>query len=804
MMSNVLADTLELWGFESDVMVYKDFSLGRMLKVYPIDASCFVENDLFSLKSRLSQMLNSLPTGARIQFFQEVVPDAKPIVDHFLSLKSESTSEIVTRLTNQKAQTLLEQEACGTLVARPLYLTIRLRFQKVPKQTHWLKAFLQPSSELTYHHLAQEIVAFNGDFEKIRLGLKQAGLASEEMAVDETLQLIYRQWNPDLPLELAPRQLQDIRDQLIQTDQVVNVDSFSLGRVFHKTISLKALPETTYASMITTLRQLPQASGLYLSVEVLDQEKERSLLETQRRVAFATVVGKKGVADLDSEAKLKSLEGLLSELVQGSEKVFRMALNVVVKSTDSTDLDRQVAEALYQIRDLSGAEGFLETFGACDVYREIALPNAKGGIRSHKVNTSVLADFLPIYGAWKGHKTPRILLKSSEWSLFPFDPFSEELSNSNQLVSGGSGGGKSFLCNLLILQMLKERPKIFILDVGGSYKKLCANLGGQYIELGLKSQHSLNPLDLTGLSGNDEEIIHQKIKFLVSLIELMTKESELSAIGRYERAEVEKAITEIIRAKTNPTLSCIKDALTTHGDSTISRLGKILNLWCGNSAYGKFFDRQTSVALESDIICFDLKGMESHPDLQAVTLFIITDLIWREVQKDRTQMKFCIMDECWRLLQSDSACFFIGDIFRTFRKYRASAVAISQTIEDFSKSKVAGAILPNASIKWILRQRGDFGEMQRALGLNSKEVALVNDLVSIKGKFSESFLMCEDKRQLVRIEASPLEYWIATTDPMDLKALNDLREADQCASEFTILERAAALYPQGLSNQKIN
>ncbi len=114
----------------------------------------------------------------------------------------------------------------------------------------------------------------------------------------------------------------------------------------------------------------------------------------------------------------------------------------------------------------------------------------------------------------------------------------------------------------------------------------------------------------------------------------------------------------------------------------------------------------TRAYLKLPLGCFDLKGMEALPDLQAICLFIITDFVWREVQADKTQMKFMIFDECWKLLENESGALFIAEVFRTFRKYMASAVAISQNIDDFAKSKVATAILPNASIKWILRQKG--------------------------------------------------------------------------------------------------
>jgi len=46
------------------------------------------------------------------------------------------------------------------------------------------------------------------------------------------------------------------------------------------------------------------------------------------------------------------------------------------------------------------------------------------------------------------------------------------------------------------MQMLKEDPKVFFVDIGGSYKKLCENLEGQYIPLGTDLGISINPFDL--------------------------------------------------------------------------------------------------------------------------------------------------------------------------------------------------------------------------------------------------------------------------------------------------------------------
>ena len=179
---------------------------------------------------------------------------------------------------------------------------------------------------------------------------------------------------------------------------------------------------------------------------------------------------------------------------------------------------------------------------------------------------------------------------------------------------------------------------------------------------------------------------------------------------------------------------------------------------------------------------------------------MITDLIWREVQADRTNMKYVLFDECWQLLSNDAGAKFIASVFRTFRKYKASAIAISQSMDDFSKSKVASAILPNASIKWILKQTGDkLAPLKETLLLNERETDLVGSVKSEKGLFSEAFLIAGDEKQVVKIESTPIEYWLATTDPDDLKVFEETRGVKPELSQVALLEFLARKFPNGAS-----
>lgn len=801
MMDATLSNRLQIWGFEDGITVFKDFSLGAAFKISTLDISCQEDESINAIKERLRQFLNGLPAGLSLQFAQEIVPGNIEIIRKHEEMSLNDIPELTREIVKQRVQKFTELDEAGLLPKQNLYLIVRKPFEKVPEKVGWLSVFSNQRKELSESHLQNEIRHFERTLENLERALLSVEIEAQKLTDQEVFKMTFDQWNPSHKIEAPQMSTQDVRDQVILTDAVLALDHFLIGKTLHKVLTLKMLPEQTFASMAAKLKDLPFKSRLLLSIEVEDQTKEVSTLQMQRRMAYASVVGKTGVSDLEAQAKLQDIESILEEMIQGAEKVFRFSLNVILQSEDPQELEDQVASVLQVLREMSGAEGMLETVAGFDVFAESSLPNARSKERSIKVNTSVLADFLPVFGNWKGHDLPRVLLRSGDGGLLPIDPFSGD--NANMIVSGGSGAGKSYFANSLISQMLKESPKIFILDVGASYRRVCENLNGQYIELGIKSDIAINPFALDGISIHDTEGMDRKIKFLVALVEIMTKESGKPGLGKLEKAEVENLVKLVLETEERPTLSSLKRKFDKHGDSEIKRLGKILGLWCGDSPFGKFVDRQTSVSFQKDVVCFDLKGLDSHPELQSVCLFIITDLIWREVQKDRTQMKFTIFDECWRLLQDESASFFIGDVYRTYRKYRASAVAISQTMDDFSKSQIAGAVMPNSSIKWILKQKGANQEsLKTALQLNDREMDLIASLGSEKGKYSEAFLMADDKRQVVRIESTPLEYWLFTTDPADIGLLEKTKAENTTATDLEILSQLARTYPEGAANGK--
>ncbi|MBL7542569.1 MAG: ATP-binding protein [Bdellovibrionaceae bacterium] len=800
-MSGNLAEKIQLWGFEDDFVVFKDGSIGFGLDVNYIDVSTWTADQINELAYSLDQFLNSLPPHLDLQFIQEIKPGNESIFSEHEKLANSCINEEVKVLLGSRLRRWRNHDLNGFVPFHGLKLFVRRPSKHLLENGPSLLKKPELFPALAENEFEAEVNQTRQLRESITRNLIQMGFRANVLSQAQILEQIYTQWNPERSKQL-PMGYYDpefIVPNLIFSDVQTTEKGFCMGSNFYRVVSLKSFPDVTFAAMAQVLRELPFNSKLFLSIHVPDQQKEFESLQSDRRIAYSLARGKRnGVADLESEAKLQEIESLLADLISQGEKVFNFSLQVLLTSESETDLDSQVAKTLSKVRQLAGGEAMQETLAAFDIFNEIAVPNAKANERKKKIKTTNLSDFLPVYGPWRGHSSPSVLLRSRLGSVVSFDPFSTELTNHNVLISGGSGSGKSFCANLVLLQLLKESPRIYIVDIGNSYGRLCKLMGGESVQLGLDMNLSINPFDL---SESETAPTGEKVKYLVNLIELMTKENETSGLSKLDKALLEECILKCYEQNANPILSDLKTLLGEHSESNIRRLSRILNSWTGNSSYGKFIDRKTNIELKSDLISFDLKGLDSVPDLQAVSLFLITDLVWREVQKDRGRKKMLLFDECWQILENEAGSHFIGNVFRTFRKYYAGVIAISQDIDDFARSKVANAILPNSGTKIVLMQKGaNQKRLAEVLQLNETEAQLVSTLYQDRGKFSEAFLISGGNRSVIAFEPTPAEYWISTTDPRDVAHFEKLQSESPDNSLSKIVESLSVEMPFGVLN----
>jgi hypothetical protein len=454
-LSQNLSDNMQMWGFEGDFTVFSDSSLGFGLELSPLDSSCWDDSRSESLSERTRHFLNGLPPGISAQFVLDIGAGNEPTLSQHRNLAKE-TNGIATELalTRVARYQLLEGDRLLPKYGLRLFVRRLVTQARANKRNRFGgQKLFQPLSEA---RLDEELSQTEKLRSEIIASLRGLEVEAAPISCQEIATLFYDQWNPARPISIPNFSFEDCRSDLLFTDISIDVRGFSLGGVHHRVLSLKRLPEHTFAAMAAKLAELPFGSRTFLTIGTLDQETELSKLQIQRRLAFAMARGKAGVSDIESESKFQDLESLLEHMIAQGEKVFRMSLNILLRSTSEEDLDRGVSESLTALRGLSGAEAMEESIAAFDVFSELSIPNSRASERAKWIETSNLANFLPLYAAWRGHTKPSILLRSRLGSLIGFDPFSKDLPNFNHIVTGGSGAGKSFLTNLLLLQMLKE------------------------------------------------------------------------------------------------------------------------------------------------------------------------------------------------------------------------------------------------------------------------------------------------------------------------------------------------------------
>lgn len=818
-----LSEELPYWDFfkgQKDHAVLDDGSLVGAMKVELIDIECFDESRTNAFTIGLRSALNSVSENTTLQFVMNIRSDFSEILEKHKNSKSEKIHPLIQKIAVARENVIFNEMANGELYKPELTVFVRVPKIETKKISIFKKKeFFSKEAEDCYQETL-EVLSQNMD--TLESAFDSVGLACNQLSRDEILKGIYSFLNPKRSkVEPCPKLLEsndieiakDIlkntdwlsnsspREQLLFGDLILGMEQFTLDSHYHRVISLKTLPEMTFSGMMDRFLKLPFHYDLILTIEVPEQSHEMSKLQQKRKMAHSLAVTTNGKAsDLESESKLSSTEELIRELLNTGQRIYSVQMNVILKADANLGgeklLNKHVREVLSRLRSLQGAEGLEESVGAWKVLKG-TLPAAPINLeRARKMKTNNLADFLPVYGARTGDLDPTVIFRNRLDGLVSFNPFDSGLPNYNCLVTGSSGSGKSFLNNCILLQELARDMRVFIIDIGGSYKKLTESLGGQYLDINLTDSYKLNPFDLADPS---LEPTSQKLKSLLACVECMVGEDDKAKLSKLDRALLEKAIIELYKSRRAkgevPTLTDLAKYLSVFEEPNMRAISKMLYLWTGERPYGKLLDGLGGLRTNAQICTFDLKGLSSYPDLQSVMILILTDFILSQVEIDKSTRKRIILDEAWELLKSQAAANFMEYCARTLRKTGSGITFITQGVEEIVASPIGPAILNNTATKFVMLQRGDSEILKNILKLNSQELALINSLSQKKGEYSEGFMIEGDHRQVVRVHPSSLEYWLSTSDAADNNYLEKLKL--EGLSLERAIEKAAFQYPNG-------
>lgn len=834
---SALAAQLPYWEFLQDTVILSDGTFASGFRLRGLAIETWDTNSINRLTAGLRAFLNSLPDGCEVSFMSEVDSDYRTTLEKHSALRGSNPD--IAWVTESRLKELHAEMTENLLLKPNLYCFVYRRFNPTSKEPlNFLKSFFVSAkstlklSEQDHEEALREIRQLT---ELVSERLEVNGVFCERLSGKELVTIVYSFLNPSrstqMPApeissdyksqEFFPEEVQkkpelhfpSPREQLCFSDLVLNYEEFKIGADYHRVITLKTLPEYTHASLVSRLMQLPFPHTINVHFQVPEQSKELSSLQARRRMAHSMSATQGGRAsDLESEAKLQSTEELLREIINSGQKILYMQLSLLIRSKDLEKLDSYTKTVLSQMRELGGAEAISETVAGFNAWKTMLPLGTTKLLRPKRIKTDNAADFIPIYQPYQGseeeQEKPVCLFRTRDQTLLAFDPFNSRLPNYNTLVTGSSGAGKSFINNLVLLQYMTQKPLIYIIDIGGSYRKLCEFLGGQYIEISPpRADEKCLKINPFHLPNPNEEPSPQKIKFLIAFLENILTDTAEERLPKLDKAMLEEEILGLYKRKKTPTLSDLYHSLETSTTERLRQFSKMLFPWTGERPYGRLLDGDQGLNVESEMVVFDLKGLSSYPDLQSVMLLIITDFILGRVEsKDpdiQLRRKQILMDECWELLKSQASSLFMEYCVRTLRKSGSGITFITQGLEEIIASNSGSAILSNTAAKWILLQRGDLEPIRKILKLNEQEMALISSLKQVKGRYSEAFLMANDAKSVVRACPTPIEYWLATSDATDAAMLAKYREKFPALRLKDIIEKLAHDFPSGSQGKSI-
>lgn len=826
--SESIANELPYEEIFDGIMIFRDGSIGACFEVSPIYIDSMDDNGKEHFVRVLSGAFNALSPGMYAQILWRK-DSYTPIIDlhreqivsgdPLIHIMSEDRTLFWKGMVNAKQAFGV---TCQIWIRKTCIRSVTKNFEKLWNTGRTPDAFI---AKYVAEHEAI-VSEFKDNCTRILAPIQ--GLTSiRQSTPDEMVRSIWRYVGGDF--DASPYSAErPLRMSFNGIDVARKWGYLSMGRESERQVAIVScdlLPSMSFLSMINYLLSVPYPITVIVNVASVAMDSAKATLRKSFK-RYETFLRSR---DPECEERAAEVFNLLQDLEKSSNQLVDMEFYTILEGKTLKELDRYIVDLTSKMH--SDMDMIMkQEKSALFLCFKAAMPGAcyVGTTDRHfRIKTDNLADIAPILGPMKNAERPVALMRAPYSSVYGYDLFDSRLPAAHGLIFGATGSGKSFATTLLLLSFMSQNPLVFIIDKGGSYKKLTKMLGGSYIDMADQSI-SFNPLE--GMDGWQDRVPALNLMF-----QEMVRDDPTKPVDQFMRVIIERLVNGLYlemekeneaRAKEgkpmrSPTLTDAYRLLQSHllyREEEVTELAPCqkralicLSKWTrlgsqGNSPYSRILDNPTTrVSTDNSFICFDLHGIEQYKDLMNVVFLVLNDVIKRKIVNNRQQHKIVVFDEVWSLLKTEEGANFLGELYRTMRKYQCMVLSISQDIEDFSNSSVAGALMSNTYQMFIMRQASDANadKVQQILQLNNAERDLVSQLRQRKGFYSEIFLRIKGVgASRMTLIPSPVEYWLATTDPEDTKLLGTYLDRGVPLEEAII--ELARTYPNGVVGGRSN
>ena len=520
--------------------------------------------------------------------------------------------------------------------------------------------------------------------------------------------------------DFATRPQKDFLDMIAPSVVKFYTDYFICGNTFRCVWALREYPTSTSEQAI--LRYLGEKDGVTLRIytrHVTAAEEKRIIANAANKNRMQRSSTNNLQQTVAAESNLQDVAQLAADMHRNREPLLHVAVFIEMIS-DSLDnlriLQTEVQTELVRSKLNVDKLMLRQQHGFMSV-----MPSGRNMFREQferVIPASSTANLYPFSFSDKTDEQGFYLGKDRYGGniIVDFDKRSDDKTNSNALILGNSGQGKSYLLKLILTNLREKGKSIISLDPETEYVDLTLNLGGCFIDL-MSGEYIINVLEPKTWddgTGDDEDApqafrsktkLSQHISFLRDFFRCYKDftDREIDTIGLlliklYDNFNIsDDTDWNAMRSTDYPILSDFYALIEAeyqgynpkqknlYTAETLQNICLGLHSLC-KGAESKFFDGHTNIT-DSSFVTFGVKGLlQASKNIRNALLFNVLSYMSEQLlTKGNTVAS---VDEFYLFLTNLTAVEYIRNFMKRVRKKESAVILASQNIEDFLTENV--------------------------------------------------------------------------------------------------------------------
>ena len=719
-------DIIPFTAIKDNVIEYAGEYYGAAIEISPVEFRFFSQyRRVTSIENGLGRVLRSL----NAQYSANIVKIERPVqYDEYLDKEYEKLDELKksyeSGLLNEeelKARVEILYDRINELiklcsedkVLAPFYYIVLFESDKRMLET-------QIQSALD-HLQAGEMEAKRLNTKELAVFLKYTNqIDFDEREIDNIAERDYAQW--------AMPDIVDIKARTVEVNHIVTHN-----------FKIVQYPTLVDDAWLATVMSMP---GTKCVVKFKPMERDKSIKNIDRSLQELRVKLMNTNVDskvLELQEHIESLSSLLSTLQQDNETLLQVNVYVTAYDIAYTRNNKQgiqppvsvlpkISNMKKGVKRLYSENGFrlngmdfeqVTAFIASQVSGFDPLLKKGRGIPSNSLAAGypwVFANVSDVGGTKLGSRDGVPV-------FIDFFRRDSERINSNMVIVGKSGSGKSYATKDILTNLAAEDSKIFILDPENEYTELAQNLHGKFINVGNAKYGRINPFQIiTALDDDDNESsgvtgsYSTHLQFLEEFFKQVLPDCERDAM-EYLNSLVDRMYTNFgITAETDlskltpedyPIFDDLYDAILaefqqTENEYIHSILRTLMNYVAKFSTGGRnanIWNGPSTITTDENFIVFNFQSLLANRNstIANAQMLLVLKYIDNEIIKNKdynTRYKLnrkivVAIDEAHVFIDTKFpvALDFMFQLAKRIRKYNGMQIVITQNIKDFVGSE---------------------------------------------------------------------------------------------------------------------